>query len=212
MSRCLRAVPSNTEQLSPWQILTTQKLETLHQEAFLNHKALTFIIQDFPAPKGQHALHDVAFALQIAGYQPDEANQKAMDVLKPGSSHFTGSRNTCILQWSFKPESFWRGPSDNKKIIRLSRSMVTSGFKRDEPIRSRTFNLSADGDGEDVVTSRLLFGDGQARGLAVRLAWQLILNYFREHPDHMGGARSSAGHAVPPEHSYRLRGEWLQHC
>ena len=36
------------------------------------------------------------------------------------------------------------------------------------------------------MTARLLFGDGQARGLAVRLAWQLILNYFREHPDQMG--------------------------
>ena len=187
MSHCLRAVPSNTEQLSPWQLMTTQQLETLHQEAFLNHKALTFLNQELLAPKGQYALHDVAFALQIAGYQPDEAHQKAMDVLRPDSSHFTGSRDTCILQWSFKHESFWRGLSDNKKIIRLSRSMVTSGFKWDEPIRSRTFNLSADADGFEMVTARLLFGDGQARGLAVRLAWQLTLHYFREHPDQMGG-------------------------
>ena len=68
-------MPSNTEQLSPWQLLTTQKLETLHQEAFLNHKALTFLLQELPAPKGQYALHDVAFALHIAGYRPDEDNQ-----------------------------------------------------------------------------------------------------------------------------------------
>ena len=108
----------------------------------------------------------------------------AMDVLRPDSSHFTGSHDTCILQWSFKHESFWRGLSDNKKIIRLSRSMVTAGFKQDEPIRSRTFDLSGDDDG--FVIARLLLGDGQARRLAVRLAWQLILQHFREHPDHIG--------------------------
>ena len=185
MSRRLRAVPSNTEQLAQWQLKLVQKLETMHNEAFQKRQPLITFIQELPAPKGQDALHDVAFALQIAGCQPDEAHQKAMDVLRPDSSHFTGSRDTCILQWSFKHESFWRGLSDNKKIIRLSRSMVTAGFKQDEPIRSRTFDLSGDDD-HGLVIARLLFGDGQARGLAVRLAWQLILHHFCEHPDHMG--------------------------
>ena len=107
-----------------------------------------------------------------------------MDILKSDSTHFTGSRDTCILQWSFKPESFWHGLSDNKKIICLSQGMVTISFKQDEPIRSWTFNLSGDDDG--LVTARLLLGDGQAQGLAVCLAWQLILHHFCEHPDHMG--------------------------
>ena len=93
-----------------------------------------------------------------------------MDLLKPDWSHFTGSRDTCIMQWSFNPEPFWHGLSDNKKIICLSQSMVTSGFKWDEPIHTWTFNLSADADGFEMVIAILLFRDGQAQGLAVCLA------------------------------------------
>ena len=102
----------------------------------------------------------MASALHIAGYRPDEANNKAMDVLKPDSSHFTGSHDTCIHQWGFKPKPFWHGLGDNKKIICLSWSMVTFGFKWDEPIRTWTFNLSADADGFEMVIARLLFRDG----------------------------------------------------
>ena len=47
-------------------------------------------------------------------------------------------------------------------------------------IRSRTFDLSDIGD--CLVTDRMKFGDGQARGLAARLAWQLVLNLFRQKP------------------------------
>ena len=66
--------------------------------------------------------------------------------------------------------------------------MVTSGFKRDEPIRSRTFDLRAE---DKVLAAKLMFGDGQARGLAARLAWQMILNHFRSHPDQVGDAEAS---------------------
>ena len=33
------------------------------------------------------------------------------------------------LSWSYADESLWRGLSDNKKIIRLARSMVTTGYR-----------------------------------------------------------------------------------
>ncbi len=98
MYRRLRAAPSNTEQLAQWQLKLVQKLETMHNEAFQKRQPLITFIQELPAPKGQDALHDVAFALQLTGCQPDDAHQKAMDVLRPDSSHFTGSRDTCILQ------------------------------------------------------------------------------------------------------------------
>ena len=77
----------------------------------------------------------------------------------------------------------WRGLSDNKKVVRLACSMVTSGYKRDEPIRSRTFDLSSS---DGVLTRKLLFGDGQARGLAARLAWQLLRTHFRKSPESVG--------------------------
>ena len=70
--------------------------------------------------------------------------------------------------------------------------MATSGFLRDEPIRSRTFDLS-DKEGTGLVTARMQFGDGQARGLAARLAWQLILRYFHQHPEHIGDPEAGRG-------------------
>ena len=51
------------------------------------------------------------------------------------------------------------------KIILLARSMVTTGYCQDEPISSRIFDLSAP---DGILVGKLLFGDGQARGLAVR--------------------------------------------
>ena len=85
----------------------------------------------------------------------------------------------CILSWSFEDESLWRGLSDNRKIIRLARSMVTTGYCQDEPINSRTFDLSAP---DGILAGKLLFGDGQARGLAVRLAFQFLVNLVRQSP------------------------------
>ena len=81
----------------------------MHQEAFSKRQALTSFIQELPVPKAQDAIDEVAFALEIAGYEANEAYHQAMHILRSDSTHFTGSRDTCILQWSFKPASFWRG-------------------------------------------------------------------------------------------------------
>jgi hypothetical protein len=45
------------------------------------------------------------------------------------------------------------------EIIRLARSMVTTGYCQDEPISSRTFDLSAP---DGILAGKLLFVDGQA--------------------------------------------------
>ena len=57
--------------------------------------------------------------------------------------------------------------------------MVTTGYCQDEPINSRTFDLSAP---DGILAGKLLFGDGQARGLAVRLAFQFLVNLVRHLP------------------------------
>ena len=88
------------------------------------------------------------------------------------------------LSWSYADESLWRGLSDNKKIIRLARSMITSGYRQDEPINCRTSDLTAlDG----VLAGKLLFGDGQARGLAARLAFHFLMNTVRTSQDSLMG-------------------------
>ena len=51
--------------------------------------------------------------------------------------------------------------------------MVTTGDCQDEPTNSRTFDLSAPG---GILSGKLLFGDGEAHGLAVRLAFQFLVD------------------------------------
>ena len=175
--RVLRPTPSAEKDLQPWQLTLSEDLSKLHQEAHQERIALTHTVQAFPKPTGEQALIECAFACRIAyNVNEEEAQKLAEEILKPGSADFLGSRDACILSFSFEDESLWRGPSDNKKLIRLARNMVTSGYKRDEPIRSRTFDHRSD---DGVLAAQFLFGDGQARGLSARLAWQLLLNFMR---------------------------------
>ena len=182
--RTLRPTPSNTDDLAPWQVSLSGKLRELHQEAFESRKVLTHFVQQMPSPRGEKAMEEVALALQIAyNINSEQAEARARALMRPGPPHFTGMRDTCILMWSFEDGSLWRGLSDNKKIVRLARSMLAGGYKGDEPIRSRTFDLtSSDG----ILAAKLLFGDGQARGLSARLAFQLLAVHFRSQPDLIG--------------------------
>ena len=183
--RTLRATPSSTEDLHPWQVTLLEKLSALHSECFQRRMALTKTIQEFPALRGTDALDEIAYAARCAwNLSPAEAHDRAQQLLEPGPPEFTGTKDTCILSWSFADESLWRGLSDNKKIIRLARSMLTTGFIQSEPISSRTFDLRA---ADGVLADKLHFGDGQARGLAARLAYQFLLNGVRQSKDTLIG-------------------------
>ena len=176
--RALRPTPSTTGDLSPWQLTLIEKLSQLHSDCFEKRTALTKIIQEFPVLQGVAALEEVAYAVQIGwNVSLDIASEQAKEILQPGEPNFEGARTTCPLSWSYADESLWRGLSDNKKIIRLARSMITTGYRQDEPINCRTSDLTAlDG----VLAGKLLFGDGQARGLAARLAFHILMKTVRE--------------------------------
>ena len=53
-------------------------------------------------------------------------------MLQPKVGVMDGTMATAILQWRFDDDSLWRGLSDNTKLARLARSMVSSGFLEDE--------------------------------------------------------------------------------
>ena len=165
--------------LAAWQLTLFQKLKD-----FENRTVLTHFVQNLPKPKGEQAIEEVTMACQIAyNIASGPAEAKARELMQSGEPNFTGTRDTCIMMWNFEDHSLWRGLSDNKKIVRLSRSMIASGYKCDEPIRSRAFDLSSH---DGILAAKLLFGDGQARGLSVRLAWQLVLMHFRNTPGLIG--------------------------
>ncbi len=179
--RQLKHLPSDTTELSPWQLQVREEVQAIYQEAFQTRRPLVRVIQELALPNGDEAMEEVSFACQMAfACTPAEADARAAEILKPGPSVVEGTRATCVLQWRWDNDSLWRGLSDNKKIARLARSMVSSGFHDDEPIRARSFDLS--GPPAAPVLNRLLFGDGQARGLAAKLAWSLVLKRARADP------------------------------
>ena len=168
-------VAQTEPQLSPWQVTVSDELQKLHQRAYETRQPLVKFIQELPKPSGAKALDEVAFVLQVVeGLSSDNGMARAKEILRPRAGMLNGLLVTAIHQWRFDDESLWRGLSDNTKLALLARSMVSSGFLEDEPIRARSFDLS--GPDSEPVTGRLLLGDGQARGLAARLAWQLIIN------------------------------------
>ena len=133
MSRQLGATPSDASQLSPWQLGLRDDLTRLHQEAFATRTPLVKMIQDLPKLTGTAVLDEVAMALQIINGSSEEASlAEARELLKPQLHEVSGCRPTAILQWRFDDDSLWRGLSDNTKLVRLSRSMVSCGFKLDE--------------------------------------------------------------------------------
>ena len=68
--------------------------------------------------------------------------------------------------------SLWRGHSDNQKICRIARSILSSGFLRTETIVARAMGKGLE-EGMFIAPC-LMFGEGQARGLAAWLAWHVL--------------------------------------
>ena len=140
-----------------WQADLLKKLNELHEEAFEKHTVLTRVIQELPQPKGAEAVSLLARGMQIgSGLSEEEAKMRAREVLQPSGPNFQGSMETCPVMWRYDNESLWRGLTDNKKLIRLMRSMVLTGFQEDEPLRSRTFDLCTD---DGIFAAKSLFGD-----------------------------------------------------
>ena len=111
------------------------------------------------------------------GFGEDDALRLATEALAPKPPE-ESTCTTCVYQWRYDDGSLWNGYPDNSKLARLARSMLSVGFKQDEPINARDLDLTApDAHRPNIVTARLRFGDGSARGLALKWAWSLFLKY-----------------------------------
>ena len=107
----------------------------------------------------------------------DEARGAVMQALAPKEGEVSGLMPTTPLHWNYASESMWRGDPDNRRVLKLGRSIISSCFNEsDGAIASRTLCLSASHGKEDVRFS-LLFGDGSARGVSACLVWMLFLKH-----------------------------------
>jgi len=87
-----------------------------------------------------------------------EALAWARDLLKPVAGQVTGIRETCIVQWRFDAPSMWRGTPDNPRVLKLIKCIISTRFRKDSIIASRTLDLSAGADTKDRDWGAVLAG------------------------------------------------------
>lgn len=102
------------------------------------------------------AVTDIA-RVRMAAFGDSEAEAKAfaLQLLRPEAGKILGLRDTCILQWRFDEASMWRGVPDNPRVLKLARSILSSRFRKDSVIASRTLDLSKTPDAQERAPNAL---------------------------------------------------------
>ena len=167
--------------LEPWQVDAINKVQIYYEQASSERLMLTYAVSSFPKPSTETLVPSMARSIQQVCRADDvEAENMARGALctkqGPHATAADGILSVSTFAWNYGQKSLWKGPSDNKKLCRLTRSIL-NGYDQAEPIQSRTCDLS-DHDGSGLLVDRLLFGDGQARGVAVRFAWKLMTDWL----------------------------------
>ena len=96
-NRILRARPSSTDGLRPWQTTLTEKCSQLHKECFEQRKSITRTIQGLPHPRGIDAVAEITSAAQVADdLTYDEAHVRAQKTLE-GARHISQGHGLCAF-------------------------------------------------------------------------------------------------------------------
>ncbi len=160
------------------------KLDELVEEAQSKRESMLSLAQDYENSKRcnmEGLLSDVGTVLSIVDQLTDaEVSSKLDATLAPLQGKTDGLHKTSALSWSYDDESMWRGPPENRRVMRLARAIVTTGFRPDSVISSRTLEVST-GEGKHVAF-QLHFGDGSARGVSACIVWLLLLKNIEHIP------------------------------
>lgn len=167
LARHLSEAPTG---LQTWQQLCRAQIHAIYEDSFNNRVPSLKAIQELPWPTSLTTAKDTFISLVKVAHGCNEAD--ALQWVDANWSSLEGVanqqtlRNTNVYCWRFDDASFWRGQPDTTKVCALAKSFIYVGFKKDSPICSRDNALTG--------FSCLRFGDGQARGLALRLAWTVL--------------------------------------
>lgn len=183
--RALKPTPSNASELSAFQKLLLEDIAVLDQELLRARRPFYAFAQEYQhtfADKPDTVLSHLSGVKAALHAMPEDAALTwAKELLQPGEERVLGIRSTCIVQWRLDDDSLWRGPPDNTRVLRFAKSIISSRFRQDSRIASRTLDMSQR-DGPKCITFRLCFGDGSARGIAASVVWALILRRQAEIP------------------------------
>lgn len=127
--RSLMAIPSCPDDLLPIQV----ELQALLTSAYKKNK------------EEGRSFRQMCYEYQLAHSDPGAAKDNAAKVLtavgvaEPGEliawnpENMERTQATCVLQWSYAPESMWRGPATpwDHNVLKLAKAMVASGFRQD---------------------------------------------------------------------------------
>lgn len=170
-------------QLEDWQEKARDKIQNFHSTSYQERLLLTPMLRKFAKPDPETILPWLSgLTKKVCQLSDAEAENFTKNVLAthqgPTATAADGIWKVSVYAWCYEEHSLWKGPTDNKKLCRLARSML-NGFDNAEPIQSRTLDLS-DRDGNGLLLNRLLFGDGQSRGQAVLFAWTILLEWVND--------------------------------
>ncbi len=183
--RQLRPTPSSSEELHAFQKMLMRKLDDLAATCQSKRESMLALAQEYQRSK-QHniegVLDDIGKVLSAVDELTDAELSSKVEASLPVfmGKKTLGLRPTCVMSWSYDDDSMWRGPPENRRLLRLARAIVSSGFLPSSVISSRTLEVSG-GDSKHTAF-QLQFGDGSARGVSACLVWLLLLENLQDIP------------------------------
>ena len=144
--RALRPTPSCPSDISPFQTKLLSDLKKLDEQ--LGEQRIPFPTwaakySSSIAADPERVLREISRLREVVfGDTEADAKTYAQHVLRADSGKTLGLRDTCIVQWRFDAPSMWRGVPDNPRVLKLARSILSSRFRKDSVVASRTLDLS----------------------------------------------------------------------
>ena len=151
--RALRPTPSCSNDISLFQTKLLSDLKQLDEQ--LAEQRVPFLTwaakySSSIAADPDRALKEISRLREVVfGDTEADAKTFAQHVLRPEVGKTLGLRDTCIVQWRFDAPSMWRGVPDNPRVLKLARSIISSRFRKDSVVASRTLDLSKSADAKD---------------------------------------------------------------
>ena len=114
-----------------------------------------------------------------AAFGEDEvlASERASALFKPRGALSGVHSGFPVSIFCFKDESMWRKTPANPIVLKLAKSIISTGFRATSVIESRTLNIDG-----DQVSFTLLLGDGSARAVAAAWVWMLLAEHVSQIP------------------------------
>lgn len=179
--RVLTRTPSTTADLHPFQLFLISEVGKSFDNCQAQRAPMLCVMQAYQQAKAGPAnmesmLDDHAKVIeQTFGVDDATACARAAALFKARGevSGVLDGFSPCIF--SFHNESMWRKAPANPIVLKLAKSIISTGFRATSVIESRTLNI-------DEVGFNLLLGDGSARAVAAGLVWTLLVQHVSSIP------------------------------